>query len=666
MAEKGNIWVKEDAENEGVFLPTQKMKEKAHISDPGVYETAKEDPVGFWSKRALKEIDWFEEFDEAYEEEPPFFHWFKGGKTNICYNAVDRHLPEKEDKTALVWVPEDPEEEEVCLTYGELHEKVCKFANALKEIGVEKGDVVTFWMPMIPETAVAALACQRIGALHSIVYTAFSPHAVEHRMEDAESELLITADGLYRRGDVLDLKDKMNQALEDLGAECVVVGRSDCGPEMREGKDYFYEDLVENQEDECEVEHLDSEDTSFLLYTSGTTGKPKGIRHSVGGYTVQAALTTKYVFDFHTEDLFFSTADIGWITGHSYTLYGPLLLGGTTLWYEGAPDYPDMSRWWNIIENHEVTQFYTAPTALRMLRKGGHDLPSKSDLSSLRVLGSVGEPIDPDTWLWYFKQVGGSRCPIVDTYWQTETGGILLTSLPGIGPFIPGVAGVPLPPVNYDIFDEEGNPVEPGSEGKVVMKPPFAPGMLRGVYKNPEKYKEEYWSEYGEEIYFAGDGGIKKIEEVAGQNLIKIIGRIDDVMEVAGHRLGTAEIEDAVQKVEEVVEVAVVGKSHEVKGEVPAVFAILHEGVEGSEEIQKKIVKEVREEVGPVATPEAIYFVNALPSTESGKIIRRFLKSLLDDEELGDMTTAKNPECLGDIAEMVEYEGPQDIPGYSS
>lgn len=663
MTEKGVQWVKKDPEREEAFLPSKKLKDKAHITDPDIYKESEENPVEFWEEKAGEVIDWFDsDWKEAEEWNPPYFNWFEGGKTNIAYNCIDRHLEDKGDKPALIWEPESLEEEKRVLTYRDLYRKVQKFSNALKELGVEEGDVVTFWLPMVPETAIAALACQRIGAKHSIVYTAFSPHAVEQRMEDGESEVLITADGLYRRGSVIELKDRVNGILDDLNAEdCVVVKRTGCEPEMKGGRDHYFDDLMGDAKAEFEPVKKDSEDVSFLLYTSGTTGKPKGVKHSVGGYQVQAALTMKWVFDFHEDDLFFSTADIGWITGHSYTLYGPLLLGGTTLWYEGAPDYPEPDRWWKIIEKYEPDQFYTAPTAIRILRKKGSDYPEEYDLSSLRILGSVGEPIDSDTWKWFFEKVGGGRCPIVDTYWQTETGGITISSLPGIGPFVPEVAGVPLPGVGYDVLDVEGDPVDLGGKGAVVQKHPFPPGMLRGVYKNPEKYREEYWSRYDEKVYFSGDEGMKTNYKVGDRPLIKVTGRMDDVLEVAGHRLGTAEIEDAVSQVKEVVEVAVASKPHEVKGEVPAAFIILEEGTEGSEGLKDKIVDKVREEVGPVATPGEIYFVSALPSTESGKIIRRFLRSLLADKELGDMTTAKNPECLEDLAEMVEYQGPQDI-----
>ncbi|MFP4045753.1 MAG: acetate--CoA ligase [Candidatus Aenigmatarchaeota archaeon] len=664
MSEKGEQWIEKEG---GIYWPSKKMKQKAIVSDPKIYEKANENPKGFWTEKAEELVDWFDEdWEETEEWNPPYFHWFRGAKTNLSYNCIDRHLEDKKDKPALIWEPELEEEERRVLTYGDLHEQVQKFANVLKDLGVEKDDAVTFWMPMIPETAVAALACQRIGAWHSIVFTAFSPQAVKQRMEDAGSEILITADGLYRRGKIIGLKEQLDEVLDEVGAKnCIVVDRAGENPEMKKGRDRYWSELMENADEKHEAAALDSEDIGFLLYTSGTTGKPKGIKHDIGGYMTQTALTMKWVFDFHEDDLFFSTADIGWITGHSYTLYGPLLLGGTTLWYEGSPDYPKADRWWKLIEKYEPDQFYTAPTALRMLRKEGPELPDRHDLSSLRILGSVGEPIDPNTWQWYFEKIGQRRCPIVDTYWQTETGGILLTSLPGIGPFVPGVAGLPLPSVDYEVVDWETEEVEEGQEGKLVQKHPFPPGMLRGVFKNPDKYKEEYWSEFGVETYFSGDGAKKTEIELEDMPLIKITGRVDDLMEVAGHRLGTAEIEDAVQHVEEVVEVAVVGKPHEIKGQVPAVFAILHKDEEGSDELKKKIVGKVREEVGPVATPGAIYFVDGLPSTESGKIIRRFLKSLLEDEELGDMTTAKNPECLGKLAEAVGYEGPQEIPGYS-
>ncbi|KXA91587.1 hypothetical protein AKJ57_00760 [candidate division MSBL1 archaeon SCGC-AAA259A05] len=663
LEEAGKNWVEEDPEKEGVYWPSENLKEKAWLNDPAIYEEAKKDPKSFWAEKAEEVLDWFEKWEKVEKWDPPYFSWFIENETNLAYNCLDRHLEEKRNKAAIIWEPEPPEERERILTYQDLYREVNKLANALKNLGIGKGDPVTFWMPMIPETAIAALACQRIGAWHSIVYTAFSPDAVKDRMKDAGSKTLITADGFFRGGKTLKLKEKIDKTLEKVDAEnCIVINRADIDPPMKEGRDHFYKEITEDEETYCEPEPIGSEDTGFLLYTSGTTGKPKGIKHSCGAYAAQTALTMKWVFDFHSQDIFFSTADIGWITGHSYTLYGPLLNGGTTLWYEGSPYYPEPDRWWKIVEKYGVNILYTAPTALRALRQKGDEWVEKHELNTLRVLGSVGEPIDPDTWNWFFEKVGGGRCPIVDTYWQTETGGILLTSLPGIGPFVPGVAGPALPGIQYDVLDATGKPVEPTESGKVVQKHPFGPGMLRGIYQAPEKYREEYWSEYGDEIYFSGDGGRKTDTEIGGQRLIEITGRIDDVLEVSGHRLGTAEIEDAISELDEVVEVAVVGQPHEVKGEVPAVFIITRPDIdpeERREELERKIVETVRERVGPVATPEAAYFVSDIPRTESGKVIRRFLKGLVRNEELGDMTTASNPECLEELAEKVNYEGPE-------
>lgn len=665
LEEAGKNWVEEDPEKEGIYWPSENMKEKAWLSDPEIYEKAKKDPTSFWAEKAEEALDWFEKWEKVEEWDPPYFNWFIGNKTNLAYNCLDRHLEERRNQAAIIWEPEPPEEQERVLTYQDLYREVNKLANAMKNLGIEKGDPVTFWMPMIPETAIAALACQRIGAWHSIVYTAFSPDAAKDRMEDADSKTLITADGFFRGGKTLKLKEKIDKTLEAVDAEnCIVINRANIDPPMKEGRDHFYEEITENEGTYCEPEPIESEDVGFLLYTSGTTGKPKGIKHSCGAYATQAALTMKWVFDFHSQDIFFSTADIGWITGHSYTLYGPLLNGGTTLWYEGSPYYPEPDRWWEIVEKYGVNILYTAPTALRALRQKGDKWVEKHDLSTLRILGSVGEPIDPDTWNWYFEKVGGGRCPIVDTYWQTETGGILLTSLPGIGPFVPGVAGPALPGIQYDVLDATGEPVEPMESGKVVQKHPFGPGMLRGIYQAPEKYREEYWSEYGDEIYFSGDGGRKTDMEIGGKRLIEITGRIDDVLEVSGHRLGTAEIEDAISELDEVVEVAVVGQPHEVKGEVPAVFIITRSDIdpeERREELEKKIVNIVRKRVGPIATPEAAYFVSDVPRTESGKVIRRFLKGLVRNEELGDMTTASNPECLKELAEKVDYKGPENL-----
>ncbi len=667
LDEYGKQWVKEHPELDDVFLPTEDLKEKAHISDKSIYKEAREDPHAFWAEQAKENFDWFEDWDKVMEWNPPYHNWFIGGKTNLSYNCLDRHLEDKRNKAAIIWEPEPLDEDKKILSYQELYREVNKFANALKEMGVEKGDAVTFWMPMIPETAIAALACQRIGAWHSIVFTAFSPNAVKERMEDAGSDILITADGLYRRGKVIELKSRVGDVLEEVGAEsCIVVNRAEADAPMEEGRDFFYSDLVEDADTYCDPEPLGSDDTGFLLYTSGTTGKPKGIQHSCGAYGAQAATTMKWIFDIHENDVFFTTADIGWITGHSYALYGPLSLGATQIWYEGAPDYPNPDRLWQIIEENGATQFYTAPTGIRALRKEGDEWIEPYDLDSLRILGSVGEPIDKDTWMWYFEKVGGGRCPIVDTYWQTETGGILLTSLPGIGPFVPKVAGPALPGIEYDVLDATGESVEPGDSGEIVIKGPnFGPGMLRGVYNNPERYESTYFSEFGEENYFSGDGGVKREMSIGGSNFIEVTGRVDDVMEVAGHRLGSAEVEDAISKLEEITEVAVVGEPHDVKGEVPAVFAILRAEVEPTRELEKKIVKIVREEIGPVATPHVAYFVSDVPRTESGKIIRRFLKGLVRDGELGDMSTASNPEILKELAEKTEYKGPQEISGYS-
>lgn len=665
IEDSGKQWVKEDKEKD-IYWPTKALKKKAHVSDPEIYKKGSKNPKKFWARKAKELLDWFEDWDQIYKADTPYFDWFLGSGTNLAYNCLNRHLEDKRNKAAIIWEPEPVEEEERILTYQKLYREVNKFANALKDLGIEKGDPVTFWMPMIPETAIAALACQRIGAWHSIVYTAFSPQAVKQRMEDAGSKTLITVDGFYRGGKVLGLKEKVDEVLDSMDVEnCIVVERAGNDTNMKEGRDYYYEELVKDQSLYCESEPVGAEDISFLLYTSGTTGPPKGIKHSCGGYGVQAAATTRWVFDLHPNDVFFSTADIGWITGHTYGLYGPLLNGSTVVWYEGAPDQPEPDRWWRIIEKYGATHFYTAPTAIRMLRKKGEKWIEKHDLSSLRILGSVGEPIDPDTWNFFFEKVGGGRCPILDTYWQTETGGILVSSLPGIGPFVPGVAGPAIPTVNYDVLDEEGNQLKGEEKGNIVIRPPFPPGMLRGIYKNPDKYKKEYWSKYGVETYFSGDGGdIGTTMKIGGKSLIEVLGRVDDVLEVAGHRLGTAEIEEAVNSLKEVVESAVVGEPHEVKHEVPAVFAILKGGAKPSEELKEKAINIVREKVGPVATPSSIYFVKDLPSTESGKIIRRFLRGLVKDEELGDMTTASNPECLKSLAEKVNYQGPEKIPGY--
>lgn len=645
-------WVTERDEK-GQYWPSEEMKKKAIVSNESIYKKASQNPEEFWAERAREGIDWFEEFEKVYEFNPPYFKWFLDGKTNACFNCLDRHVEAGNgDNTALIWIPEPTDEKPVKFTYSELLERVKKFANILKEMGVKKGDRVGIYLPMIPEAQIAMLACARIGAVHSVCFSAFSGESLKTRLVDSEARVLITADGYYRRGKKLNLKKNADLGAENTSVEnVIVVKRAGLNVEMKNGRDHWLHDLMKESKAECEPEKMNSEDMLFILYTSGTTGKPKGVIHETGGYLTQAYWTSKWTFDLGEDDIFWCTADVGWITGHTYNCYGPLAVGTTILFFEGAPDYPEKNRWWKIVEDHNVTVFYTAPTAIRMFAAWGDEHPEKHDLSSLRLLGTVGEPIDEEAWHWYFEKIGGSRCPIVDTWWQTETGGLLIAALPGIGPFIPTIAGRPFPGVIAEIVNDQGDKVEGEEGGFLVLKSPFPPGMLRGVYKNPEKYKSTYFSEYGEEIYFTEDGA-----RYFDENNIRVTGRVDDVMKVAGHRLSTAEVENAIASNEKVSECAVVPKPHKIKGEVPIAFVVLKEA-EPSEELKKELVGEVRREIGPTAKPSEIHFVEDLPKTRSGKIMRRMLKSLLTQEELGDITTLKNPESIENLKEKTGYKG---------
>ncbi|MBS7625268.1 MAG: acetate--CoA ligase [Candidatus Bathyarchaeia archaeon] len=657
MRETPIKWVVEDPKRKNVFWPSEEMKKRAWVSDEKIYEEAAKDPVAWWAKLAKEGITWFKEWTETYVWDPPFYKWFVGGKLNICYNAVDRHVKGwRRNKAAIIWEPEPPNEPHRVLTYYDLYREVNKFANVLKSLGIRKGDRVGIYMPMIPEVIIAMLACARIGAVHSVVFSAFSGQSLKDRMLDAEAKLLITADGYYRRGNVINLKANADIGIEGTTIEKVIVVKrlgkeAGLNVNMVEGRDYWWHELMEKAEPYCEPEVLDSEDLHFILYTSGTTGKPKGIEHHVGGYAVQAYWTAKWDFDLHDDDLFWCTADIGWITGHTYNCYGPLMNGATFLIYEGAPDYPAPDRLWQIIEKYGVTVFYTAPTAIRMLMKYGDEWVKKHDLSTLRILGTVGEPINEEAWLWYFNVVGGGRCPIIDTWWQTETGATLINSLPGIGPFIPTVAGRPFPGTRFSILTEDGKPTSIGEGGYLVQLSPFAPGMFRTIYKDPERFRQQYFSVYGEKIYYTGDGAY--IYDEMGN--IRITGRVDDVMKVAGHRLATAEVENAIAQHPAVVESAVVSVPHDIKGEVPVAFVVLKPGYKPSAELEAELRKTVDRIIGPIARPERIIFVDDLPKTRSGKIMRRILKALLRNQPVGDITTLMNPETVEMLKEKVGY-----------
>jgi len=636
-----------------LYYPTKEFQKRAVISDPKIYQKALKDPVKFWEKLA-KELFWFEKWKKAFEHNPPYFKWFLGGKTNITTNIFEKNKlgwEKIKNKPAIIWEPEPVEEKPRVLTYEELFKEVCKFANALKSLGVKKGDTVGIYLPMIPEALISMLACARIGAVHTVVFSAFSAQALKIRLQITEAKVLITADGYWRRGKIINLKESADEAIKDTKVEkLIVVKRAENEISFDKKRDFWFHQLVEKESDFCEAEKMDSEDLFFVLFTSGTTGVPKGCMHTCGGYTVQAYWTGKWIFDMHEEDILWCTSDVGWITGHTYTVYSPLLNGITTLVFEGVPDFPTPDRWAQIIEKNKVTIFYTAPTAIRMFIKYGEEVIKKYSFETLRLLGSVGEPIDESTWLWYFKNVGKERCPIVDTWWQTETGGILITSLPGIGPFKPAFAGLPLPGIKVDILDEKGNSCKVGEKGNLVILPPFSPGMLRGTYKNPEKYKETYWSQYGDKIYFTSDGAFKD-----ENGLIRITGRVDDVIKVAGHRISTGELEAAVNLHKDIPESAVVGFPDEIKGEVPIIFAV-YKGKESVEKVKSEVVELIRKQIGPIALPKEVYLVEDLPKTRSGKIMRRVLKKLLLKEEVGDTSTLANPEIVEKLRQLLSKE----------
>ncbi|MBU0476692.1 acetate--CoA ligase [Patescibacteria group bacterium] len=652
------------------YFPSQEFQKKAWLKSSAIYKEAQKSPIAFWEKLA-KEIFWFKPWKKAFLHKPPFFKWFVGGEINITSNIFEnnflgfekiRTMPrsarqnldsslrsEFKNKIALIWEPEPIGERARILTYNELFKEVNKFANALKKLGVKKGDMVGIYLPMIPEVVISMLACARIGAVHAVVFSAFSPQALRIRLQDTGAKVLITADGYYRRGKVIDLKQNAEEGIKETKVKkVVVVKRAKNKILFKENRDVWWEDLVEKEDDFCEAEIMDSEDTLFVLYTSGSTGKPKGCVHVCGGYTVQTKFTGKWIFDFHEDDIFWCTADVGWITGHTYSIYSPLLNGLSTVLFEGAPDWPAPDRWAKIVEKYGVTIFYTAPTAIRMFEKYGSKVFKSCNLDSLRLLGSVGEPIDGSAWQWYFKEIGKKKCPIVDTWWQTETGGVLISSLPGIGPFEPAFTGLPFPGLEVDILDDKGKSCAPDKEGNLVVLPPFAPGMLRGVYKNSKRYKKTYWSEYGEKIYFTSDTAYKN-----KKGLIRIVGRADDVIKVAGHRLTTGELEAAINLHPEITECAVIGVPDEIKGETPAAF-VVYKGKKSPEKIIKEIVGQIKREIGPIALPKEVYLVQDLPKTRSGKIMRRILRKLFTGEELGDLSTLANPESVEKIKNLIK------------
>lgn len=633
------------------FPPPAEFSKQAHISSEAQYEQmwqrAKDDPAGFWGELA-QNLHWFKKWDHVIQGAMPETKWFVGGKINASYNCLDRHLTTwRKNKAAIIWEGE-PGDSRV-LTYQDLHREVCKFANVLKKLGVTTGDRVTLYMPMIPELAIAMLACARIGATHSIIFGGFSSDAVADRNNDAQAKLIITADGGWRRGKEVPLKQAVDASLEKSPSvqRVVVVRRTGWQVQMVPDRDYWWHDLMSDVDADCDPVELDAEHPLFILYTSGSTGKPKGVLHTTGGYTLGTMMTSKWVFDLKEEDTYWCTADIGWVTGHSYIVYGPLANGATTVMYEGAPNWPHDGRFWEIIEKYSVNIFYTAPTAIRAFIKWGDQWPQKYDLSSLRLLGSVGEPINPEAWMWYHRVIGGERCPIVDTWWQTETGAIMISPLPGVTATKPGSCTRPLPGVVPDIVNKEGETLPANSGGLLVMRQPW-PSMLRTLYGDHQRFKDTYFSSIPG-CYFAGDGA-RRDED----GYVWVMGRVDDVLNVAGHRLSTMEVESSLVSHERVAEAAVVGFPHEIKGEGICCFVTLKTG-EGSDQLERDLIAHVRKHIGALATPDKIKFTGALPKTRSGKIMRRLLRDIAAGREsAGDTSTLEDYTVLAKLREQDE------------
>ena len=637
------------------FPPPAEFRARAVVSDESLYAEAERDPDAFWARFA-GELEWSRPWDKVLDWQPPNAKWFVGGTLNASVNCIDRHLRgPRRNKAALIWEGEPGDRR--TLTYHDLYREVSKFANVMKSLGIKKGDRVSIYLPLIPELAIAMLACARIGAIHSVVFGGFSAESLRDRINDSQCRLLITGDGGYRRGNVVALKKIADEAVAETPSieHVIVVQRSATASipvTMKPERDRWYHELMKDAPLQCEPEPMDAEDMLYILYTSGTTGKPKGIVHTTGGYMVGTYATTKLVFDLRDEDVYWCTADIGWVTGHSYVVYGPLANGATVLMYEGAPDWPQKDRFWSMIEQYAVTVFYTAPTAIRAFMRWGTEFPKKHDLSSLRLIGSVGEPINPEAWIWYYKFIGGERCPVVDTWWQTETGAIMITPLPGVTILKPGSATRPFPGISAEIRTEKGDKVEVGG-GLLALTRPW-PSMLRGIYGDPDRYVRQYWNKWGSGVYVTGDGAKKDAD-----GYYWLLGRVDDVINVAGHRLGTMEVESALVDHPAVAEAAVVGRAHEIKGQAVAAFVTLKEGAGerlGSKQLMDDLKEHVVKKIGAIARPDDILFTADLPKTRSGKIMRRLLRDIAEGKALGDTTTLADPAVIEKLKANYEEE----------
>ncbi|MEQ1573344.1 MAG: acetate--CoA ligase [Vicinamibacterales bacterium] len=634
------------------FPPPPTFAARANIRDEDVYARAARDPEAFWAEFA-SELEWIAPWRQVLDWKPPHARWFVGGTLNASVNCVDRHVRgARRNTAAIIWEGEPGERR--TLTYFDLYRQVSQFANVMKALGVKRGDRVAIYLPLIPELAIAMLACARIGAVHSVVFGGFSAESLRDRINDSQCAMLITADGGWRRGQVVPLKQMADEALEGTPSihSVVIVQRLQSSPvpvHVREGRDHWYHQLMQDASNVCEPEPMDAEDMLYILYTSGTTGKPKGIVHTTGGYLVGTYATTKWVFDLKEDDVYWCTADIGWVTGHSYVVYGPLSNGATIVMYEGAPDWPRKDRFWEIIERYGVTIFYTAPTAIRAFMRWGTDWPQRRDLSSLRLLGSVGEPINPEAWVWYHRYIGGERCPVVDTWWQTETGAIMITPLPGLTSTAPGSATRPFPGITAEIKSESGETLSSGGGLLAITKP--WPSMLRGIYGDASRYASQYWSRWTPDVYFTGDGA-----KLDADGFFWLLGRVDDVLNVAGHRIGTMEVESALVDHPRVAEAAVVGRPHEIKGQAVAAFVTLKEGTVASETLIAELKDHVVRKIGAIARPDDIIFSADLPKTRSGKIMRRLLRDIAEGKALGDTTTLADPAVVAKLRDQYQED----------